>query len=138
MGMVDDDAQDTLIAFHQKRQTSEQTRPFKTWLAAIARYKWIVRLRAPGRNATVSLDEEPAETSSSDHGLSVTGALLPKILMASLKPGHSQAIRPVRLHGHGVEDRPAAAGQSVSLVKINIHRGLARMAAMIGLPAGAS
>jgi RNA polymerase sigma-70 factor (ECF subfamily) len=58
--------------------------------------------------------------------------------MARLKSGQSQAIRLVKLPGYSQEDASAATGQSVSLVKINIHRGLPRMAAVVGRPAEAS
>jgi RNA polymerase sigma factor (sigma-70 family) len=132
MGMVDDATQDTLIAIHKKRDTYERVRPFKAWLAAIARYKWIDRLRSMGRSATVGLDEEQVEPSIADHGSAVTSAFLLANLMAKLKPGQSQAIRLVKLEGFTVEDASAATGQSVSLVKVNIHRGLARMSAMVG------
>jgi RNA polymerase sigma factor (sigma-70 family) len=137
MGMVDDATQDTLIAVHRKRDTYERVRPFKAWLAAIARYKWIDRLRSLGRSATVGFDEEPIEPSVADHGSAVTSAFVLENLMARLKPGQSEAIRLVKLHGFSVEDASAATGQSVSLVKVNIHRGLARMSAMVGTAAKA-
>jgi RNA polymerase sigma factor (sigma-70 family) len=135
MSMVDDATQDTLIAIHRKRDTYEPVRPFTAWLAAIARYKWIDRLRSLGRSATVGFDEEPVEPSVPDHGSAVTSAFLLENLMAKLKPAQSQAIRLVKLEGFTVEDASAATGQSISLVKVNIHRGLARMAAMVGIAA---
>ncbi len=45
-GMVDDATQDALLAIHEKRHTYDPSRPFLPWLAAIARYKWIDRLRS--------------------------------------------------------------------------------------------
>ena len=132
MAMVDDVTQETLIAIHQKRGTYERARPFKAWLAAIARYKWIDRLRSLGRRPTVGFDDEPVEPSVADHGSAVTSAFLLENLLARLKPGQSTAIRLVKLHGFTVEDAAAATGQSTSLVKVNIHRGLARMSAMVG------
>ena len=50
-GQVEDAVQDTLIAIHEKRHTYDPARPFRPWLAAVARYKWIDRLRAMGREA---------------------------------------------------------------------------------------
>ncbi len=47
--MVEDAAQDALTAIHAKRHTNAWGRPFRPWLAAIARYKWIDRLRAMKR-----------------------------------------------------------------------------------------
>ena len=43
---VDDAVQDALLAIHNKRHTYDPARAFAPWLAAIARYKWIDRLRA--------------------------------------------------------------------------------------------
>ena len=36
--MVEDAAQDTLLTLHTRRHTYEPGRPFKAWLAGIARY----------------------------------------------------------------------------------------------------
>jgi len=44
--MLDDVVQDALLAIHEKRHTYDPSRPFGPWVAAIARYKWIDRLRA--------------------------------------------------------------------------------------------
>ena len=44
--MTEDAVQDVLLAIHEKRHTYDPTRPFGPWLAAIARYKWIDRLRS--------------------------------------------------------------------------------------------
>src|SRR4051794_18224107 len=49
--IVDDAVQDALIAVHEKRRTYDPARPFEPWLAAIARYKCIDRLRAMRRSA---------------------------------------------------------------------------------------
>ncbi|MFZ8528631.1 sigma factor, partial [Staphylococcus aureus] len=58
--MVDDAVQDTLIAIHEKRHTYDPERPFKPWLMAVARYKWIDRLRSMSRSRTEELPEEIA------------------------------------------------------------------------------
>lgn len=129
--MVDDAAQDTLMAIHQKRHTYEPGRPFRPWLAGIARYKWIDRLRAMGRQHTVSIDDEIFEPSVEGHESSVTSAILLEELLTKLKPAQISVIRLVKLQGFSIEDAAAKTGQSESLVKVNIHRGLAKLAAMV-------
>jgi RNA polymerase sigma-70 factor (ECF subfamily) len=129
--MVDDAAQDTLMAIHQKRHTYEPGRPFRPWLAGIARYKWIDRLRAMGRQRTVSIDDEIFEPSVEGHESAVTSAILLEELLTKLKPAQISVIRLVKLQGFSIEDAAAKTGQSVSLVKVNIHRGLAKLAAMV-------
>ena len=127
-GMVEDATQDALMAIHEKRHTFDPARPFGPWLAAIARYKWIDRLRALKSSRTEPLGEELA---TPDHEDAVTSAASLERLMRELKPGQAEAIRLVKLQGYSVEEASSRTGQSESLVKVNIHRGLGRLAAMI-------
>jgi RNA polymerase sigma factor (sigma-70 family) len=129
--MVDDATQDTLMAIHLKRHTYEPGRPFRPWLAGIARYKWIDRLRAMGRQQTVSIDEENFEPSVEGHESAVTSAILLDELLTNLKPAQISVIRLVKLQGFSIEDAASKTGQSESLVKVNIHRGLAKLAVMM-------
>jgi len=128
--MIDDAVQDMLIAVHQKRHTYEVGRPFRAWLGAIARYKWIDRLRAMGRRQTVSLDDDLFEPSVDGHEKTVVSAIMLEELMKQLKPAQFEVIRLVKLLGYSVEEASAATGQSESLVKVNIHRGLAKLSAI--------
>jgi RNA polymerase sigma factor (sigma-70 family) len=125
--MVDDAVQDTLLAVHVKRHTYDPARPFAPWLAAIARHKWIDRLRAMKSAPTEALTEDIA---ISDHGEAVTSARSLERLLAELKPAQSDVIRMVKLQGLSIEEAAALTGQSMSLVKVNIHRGLGRLAAI--------
>jgi RNA polymerase sigma factor (sigma-70 family) len=126
--MVDDAVQDTLLAIHEKRHTYDPARPFEPWLAAIARYKWIDRLRAMKAAPTEPVSEDfPVP----DHGEAVVSAHSLEKLLAELKPAQAEAIRLVKLHGLTVEEASTRTGQSASLVKVNIHRGLARLMAIV-------
>lgn len=127
-GQIDDAAQETLIAVHAKRHTFEAGRPFRPWLLAIARYKWIDCLRASKRQTTYALPEDLAVD---DHGAGVASALVLETLLGRLKPAQAIAIRMTKLQGHSVEETAAATGQSSALVKVNVHRGLAKLASMI-------
>lgn len=123
-GSVEDAVQEAMIALHAKRHTYDPGRAFGPWLAAIARYKWIDRLRAMKRTAT---DELPETLSVGDHESAVTSATVLKALLLQLKPAQAMAIRLVKLDGLSIEEAAARTGQSPSLVKVNIHRGLARL-----------
>ena len=127
-GAVDDAAQDALIAIHEKRHTYDPDRPFRPWLAAVARYKWIDRLRAMARRPTENL---PHDLPIGDHESAVTSATVLGRLLDELKPAQAEAIRLVKLEGFSVEEASAHTGQSGSLIKVNIHRGLARLAAIV-------
>lgn len=126
--MVDDAVQDTLLAVHEKRHTYDPAQPFAPWLAAIARYKWIDRLRAMKSGAMEALSEDIAVL---DHGDAVSSARSLELLLARLKPAQAEAIRLVKLQGLSIEEASARTGQSASLVKVNIHRGLGRLSALV-------
>ncbi len=121
---VDDAVQEAMIAVHTKRATYDPERPFGPWVAAIARYKWIDRLRAMKRTAA---DELPETLAVGDHESAVTSATVLTALLGTLKPAQAAAIRLVKLDGLSIEEAAARTGQSPSLVKVNIHRGLARL-----------
>jgi RNA polymerase sigma-70 factor (ECF subfamily) len=125
---VEDAVQETLIAIHAKRHTFSPDRPFGPWLAGIARYKWIDRLRIAGRHAA---DELPETLSTPDHESAVTSALALRGLLANLKTPQADVIRLVKLEGLSIEEAAARTGQSAALVKVNIHRGLARLAKIV-------
>jgi RNA polymerase sigma-70 factor (ECF subfamily) len=122
--VVDDAVQEALIAIHEKRFTYEPARPFGPWLAAIARYKWIDRLRGLRKLAAEPLGEDLA---TGDHESAVVSATILERLLRGLKPAQAEVIRLVKIQGFSVEEASVKTGQSVSLVKVNIHRGLASL-----------
>jgi RNA polymerase sigma factor (sigma-70 family) len=126
--MVDDAVQDTLLAVHLKRHTFDPSRPFGPWLAAFARHKWIDRLRSMRSTATEILTDD---VSTGDHEDAVTSAYSLERLLMELKPAQSEVIRLVKLQGFSIEEASSRTGQSISLVKVNIHRGLGRLAALV-------
>ena len=128
LSMIEDTVQDTLLAVHEKRHTYDPSRPFEPWLAAIARYKWIDRLRALKSVPTETLPDDIAVT---DHGDAVESAWALERLLRELKPAQSDVIRLVKLQGLSIEEAAARTGQSTSLVKVNIHRGLGRLASSV-------
>ena len=126
--MTEDAVQDVLLAVHEKRHTYDPERSFGPWLAAIARYKWIDRLRSLRAEAAEPLDENIGVP---DHGEAVIASSTFQQLLAELKPPQAEAIRLVKLEGYSVEEASRATGQSVSLIKVNIHRGLKRLANLV-------
>lgn len=125
--MVDDAAQEVLLSLHTKRHTYDPTRPFGPWLAAIARYKWIDRLRAMKDAVTEELHEEiPVR----DHGEAVQSAHVLEMLLETLKPAQANAIRLVKLEGLSISEAAERLGQTASLIKVNIHRGLRKLSAL--------
>ena len=130
--MVEDAVQETLIAIHEKRHTYDPRRPFRPWLMAVARYKWIDRLRSMHRSRA---EELPDDIAVEDHESSVTSSVVLARLMAELKPAQAEAIRLVKIEGFFVAQASARTGQSGSLIKVNIHRGLAKLTSIVQKPA---
>jgi RNA polymerase sigma factor (sigma-70 family) len=121
-GNRDDLVQEVLIAIHRKRHTYDPAQRFGPWLAAVARHKWIDWLRAQTRRAEVDLPADIA--SEQNHGDAVLAGISIDQLLAKLKPTQSQVIRLVKVDGLSIEEAAATTGQSQSLVKVNIHRGM--------------
>ncbi|MGB5076684.1 MAG: sigma factor, partial [Sphingorhabdus sp.] len=93
---VDDLVQETLISVHRKRASYNSSRPFLPWLAAIARYRWVDRLRQTYRHAADELQDQFSTASHED----VVGAKISiDRLLHQLPEGQAQAIRLVKIDG---------------------------------------
>ncbi len=126
---VDDLVQEVLIALHTKRATWDPARPFLPWLAAIARYRWVDHLRRVYREAGEALEDDAGAQDSGEDG--VLARLSLDRLFARLPSGQAQAIELVKIEGLSIEEASQRSGQSESLVKVNIHRGLKKLAALV-------
>jgi RNA polymerase sigma factor (sigma-70 family) len=125
---AEDARQEALLAIHAKRHTYAPSRSFGAWVLAIARYKWIDRIRDATRYSAQSLDQDiPIE----DHSGAALSAAALDHLLCRLKPAQESVIRLVKLKGLSIAGASGATGQSTALVKINIHRGLKKLAALV-------
>ncbi len=122
---AEDARQEALLAIHANRYTYVPSKPFGPWVAAIARYKWVDHLRNTARLAALSLDDE---IPSGDCGEAAISAIAVEELLNRLKPAQATVIRLVKLEGVTIEGASKATGQSMALVKVNIHRGLKKLA----------
>ena len=126
---IEDLVQDVLLALHQKRSTYEPARPFLPWLAAIARYRWVDHLRKVYRGerhaaeGTEAIDPGDEET--------VVARLSLEGLFGRLPPAQARAIELVKIEGRSIREASERCGQSEPLVKVNIHRGLKTLSALI-------
>jgi RNA polymerase sigma-70 factor (ECF subfamily) len=125
---LDDLVQETLIALHTKRASWDSTRPFLPWLAAIARYRWVDHLRRLYRADEHELREELIGT---DDEPAIAARISLGHLLGLLPEPQARAITLVKIEGLGIAEAAAVTGQSESLVKVNIHRGLKKLAHMI-------
>jgi RNA polymerase sigma-70 factor (ECF subfamily) len=125
---IDDAVQETLLAVHRSRHTYDPRYPLSAWLSAIAKRKWVDQLRALERRSADMLTDTIA---TPDHEAAVIGASVLTSLLGELRPAQSRVIQLVKLEGYSLEEASVQTGQSVSAVKVNIHRGIARLRALI-------
>lgn len=125
--MVEDLVQDTLLSVHRKRSTYDPARPFYPWLAAIARYRWVDALRKLTR--TEELYEADSAVPAEEDA--VLARLSLDTLLTRLPPAQAHAIKLTRISGRSVAETAKITGQSESLVKVNVHRGLKKLAALV-------
>jgi RNA polymerase sigma factor (sigma-70 family) len=125
---VDDLVQDTLIAIHEKLGTYDANRPFLPWLAAIARYRWVDRLRKVYRAGEEMLGDMASDRIEQD---AVMAQLSLDALFKLIPEAQATAIRLVKIRGMSISEASCETGQSEILVKVNIHRGLKKLATLV-------
>jgi len=126
---IDDLVQDVLIAFYTKRATWDTSRPFLPWLAAIARYRWVDHLRKVYKHESKELMEDDAVEDSEEEVVLARVSL--DRLFGQLPEKQAEVIEMVKIEGLSIREASKKTGQSESLVKVNIHRGLKKLASMV-------
>lgn len=123
-GGVEDVVQETLIAVFLKREAYSPDDALGPWLMTIAYRKWVDSVRRRTRTTLVPLDERHKVD---DHGDAVRSAIVIEDCLATLKRAQHDAIVYRMIDGFSVAETATMTGQSESLVKVNVHRGLRRM-----------
>lgn len=127
---IDDLVQDTLLSVHRKLASYDPDRPLIPWLAAIARYRFVDHLRIAYRTAADTvLGDDTAAVESGEQA--IVARLSLDRLFEALPRAQCEAIELVKIEGLSISEASASTGQSESLVKVNIHRGLKRLASLI-------
>src|SRR6266852_2858518 len=128
---AEDLVQDAVLAIHLKRHTYDPTEPLTPWVHAIARYKLIDFLRRTRTSlADVPIDEAD-KIMAHDDNVGAESTLDQKQIMQRLPEKIRCSIEAVKLEGQSIADAAARCGISESGVKVNIHRGLKTLAALI-------
>jgi RNA polymerase sigma-70 factor (ECF subfamily) len=129
---VEDLLQETLLALHLQRGTYDPALPVSAWAMAIARHKIVDLWRRRGRRedlheAIEDVDEHLLVSASDDGGAQRDL----QTLLQALPPAQQQAIVLTKLEGLSVAEAAARTGASVSAIKVQVHRGLRRLAALV-------
>ncbi|MEM9422079.1 MAG: sigma-70 family RNA polymerase sigma factor, partial [Pseudomonadota bacterium] len=116
---VDDAIQETLLAVHRKRHTYDPSRPFPPWFVAIARFKWLDKLREAYKAEEVELDDNHGLES---HEEQVVSRIVLERVLGHLPEAQAMVLKLAKIEGRSIEEIAQTTGQSASLVKVNIHR----------------
>jgi RNA polymerase sigma-70 factor, ECF subfamily len=128
---VEDLVQEALMAIHTRRDTYDPKELLTPWVYAIARYKLIDHLRqSQPRLANVPIEDASEITAADDQTATESNLDLTRLL-ATLPEKVRLAIRYVKIEGLSVVEAAARCGISESAVKINVHRGLKALSAVI-------
>lgn len=129
---VEDLVQETLLAVHLQRGTFDATMPLTAWMHAIARHKLVDLWRRSGRRGAVT--ESFDDLDERDHPAApetVEPARDLAVLLAQLPAAQRRSIVDTKIEGLSVAEAARAAGVSESAVKVNVHRGLRKLARLI-------
>lgn len=129
---VEDLVQETLLAMHLQRSTYDPTLPVSAWALAIARHKLVDALRRHGRRERLhdtidDIDEQLLVAEPDDGGAKRDL----EVLLDDLPEAQRRAIVLTKLDGLSVAEAAARTGTSESAVKVQVHRGLKRLAALV-------
>lgn len=128
---IEDLVQEALMAIHTRRHTYDPAELLTPWVYAIARYKLIDHLRqSQSKLADVPI-EDALEVMAADDRVTAESHLDLNRLLSRLPRKVRLAIQYVKIEGLSVVEAAARCGISQSAVKINVHRGLKALSAVI-------
>jgi len=129
---VEDLVQETLLALHLQRGTYDPALPVSAWVLAIARHKLVDLWRRRGRRDDLhdALDEvdESALAAVAEDGQARRD--LDKLLL-ELPEAQRLAIVLTKVEGLSVAEASQRTGASASAIKVQVHRGLKRLARLV-------
>jgi RNA polymerase sigma-70 factor (ECF subfamily) len=129
---VEDLVQETLLVVHLQRGTYDPTFAVSAWFTAIARHKLVDLWRRRGRLEDLTDEYDDADELNwaaepqEGHALRDLGRLLQE-----LPELQRQAIELTKLEGLSVLEASERTGVSPSAIKVQVHRGLKRLAELV-------
>ena len=128
---IEDLVQEALLAVHNQRHTYDADQPLTAWVYAIARYKLVdlLRRRSGRERLNDPLGDEFDVLSGNDSDEASARLDVAKLLLL-LPPRQRLPIVYTKLQGMSVAEAARKAGMSEAAVKIGVHRGLKKLAAL--------
>lgn len=138
---LEDLVQETLLALHLQRGTFDPTLPVSAWVHAVARHKLVDLWRRRGRHEALHepLDEVDEQLLAggdghpSGHHSGHEGGTRHDLakLLNTLPEAQRRAIALTKLDGLSVAEAAQRTGATPSAIKVQVHRGLKRLAALV-------
>jgi RNA polymerase sigma-70 factor (ECF subfamily) len=132
---IDDVAQDILMTLHEVRASYDPSRPFKPWLAGIARHRIIDRLRQLGRRRSreipIETDDETFTAVPSNQDDMTIDAQTLRRAIAQLPEGQRVAIEELKLKEGSLRAVATRTGLSEGALKVATHRAIKRLRALL-------
>lgn len=131
---AEDLLQETLLAMHLQRGSWDGSVPVSAWMFAIARHKLVDLWRRHGRRAAdlVSLDDLEPHESPADPSTEAPAARRDLgVLLQAIPQAQRKAIVWTKIEGRSVAEVSADTGASVAAVKVQVHRGLRKLAELV-------
>jgi RNA polymerase sigma-70 factor (ECF subfamily) len=132
---VEDLVQETLLALHLQRGTCDPAVPISAWVHAIARHKLVDLFRRRGRRE--ALHEPLDDLDEADHPVAAgADAAAPArrdlgVLLERLPAAQQRAIALTKIEGLSLIEASQRTGVSVTALKVQVHRGLKRLAQLV-------
>lgn len=129
---VEEVVQETLLAAHRARQTYDPARPFRPWLAAIARRRSIDALRRSCRwrpyeitaDAAGPAFEAYADPAAMRREEAAGAAQRLGAAVIALPEPQRQAIELLKLRELSLSEASRLTGRSIAALKVNTHRAI--------------
>ena len=134
---VEDVVQDVLLTVHAMRHMYDPARPFRPWLAGIARHRIADRLRRDRRRAWREVPLAPvhetfADDATNNRSAGVVEGMALHAALAALPPGQRQAIELMKLREMSLHEAALHTGLSVTALKVATHRAIRRLRRALG------
>ena len=135
---AEDAVQDILLTLHTVRHSYDPARPFRPWIATIARRRIADRMVRLGRRAAhemlSALDDDetfsvPAANTNIETAIEAREAAA---AVADLPPGQRQAFELLKMQGLSLNEASAATGLSVTALKVATHRAVLALRRRLG------
>jgi RNA polymerase sigma-70 factor (ECF subfamily) len=133
---LDEMVQDTLLTVHRVRHTYDPARPFSPWLAAITQRRAIDILRRRRRvssheSADIGTIETFAAPAANQELEAVRSREEIQALLQQLPPRQREAVEALKLRELSLAEASEASGQSVGALKVNAHRAMKALRALM-------